>query len=96
MGEYFNTDVLVRMKWVLSGKEVGISKKVSWQGGGFFKYYSLEQYEDVLDNAVYTDKGELYSDDICGQYVFFADEKLSKILEIKGNEVNVDFSKLNN
>ncbi|MBR5545180.1 MAG: site-specific DNA-methyltransferase [Clostridia bacterium] len=90
--------LLGRMKEVLacSGRHepCGVTESLNWQGGGFFKYYSLEQYEDVLDNAVYTDKGELYSDDICGQYVFFADEKLSEILEVKGNEVTVDFSKL--
>jgi len=30
-----------------------LSKDINWQGGGFFKYYELEQYEDVLKRANY-------------------------------------------
>jgi adenine-specific DNA-methyltransferase len=39
-----------RLKLVLSGEESGISRQVKWQGGGFFKYQVLEQYEDTLNN----------------------------------------------
>jgi len=57
MGDYFETDILFRIKQVLSGfgknEPCGISKDVNWQGGGFFKYYALEQYEDVLKRANY-------------------------------------------
>ncbi|MCM8808522.1 MAG: site-specific DNA-methyltransferase [Candidatus Omnitrophica bacterium] len=42
--------ILGRMKKVLAGDQSGISKIVNWQGGGFFKYQILEQYEDTLDN----------------------------------------------
>jgi len=46
--------VLVRMKEVLAGKgnlePYGITEEVGWQGGGFFEYQILEQYEDTLDN----------------------------------------------
>ncbi len=42
--------ILGRMKKVLDGEQLGISKTVNWQGGGFFKYQVLEQYEDTLDN----------------------------------------------
>lgn len=95
MGEYFNTDLLVRMKWVINGKEVGISKKIGWQGGGFFKYYELEQYEDTLNCAKYfEDKGELYSNDPFSQYVFFADDKLADIIEINGENIEIDLNKL--
>jgi len=38
------------MKQVLFGKQVGISRRVRHQGGGFFKYHYLEQYEDTLNN----------------------------------------------
>ncbi|WP_114313620.1 DNA methyltransferase [Thermus caldifontis] len=41
---------LKRMKLVLRGEQSGISKQVKWQGGGFFKYQYLEQYEDTLNN----------------------------------------------
>jgi len=51
---YFETDALYRMKHVLLGQgyrePCGISKDINWQGGGFFKYQILEQYEDTLDN----------------------------------------------
>lgn len=50
--------VLVRMKEVLAGKgnlePYGITGEVGWQGGGFFKYQILEQYEDTLDNIELT------------------------------------------
>jgi len=31
-----------------------LSKDINWQGGGFFKYHILEQYEDTLDNIELT------------------------------------------
>ena len=55
--------VLGRMKNVLSGDQTfhvfdsirhpQLSRNLNWQGGGFFKYYELEQYEDALKKAVY-------------------------------------------
>lgn len=57
--------VLGRMKIVLKGdkefkaihspviRKPHLSKDMNWQGGGFFKYYELEQYEDVLKRANY-------------------------------------------
>jgi adenine specific DNA methylase Mod len=56
---------LGRMKIVLKGDKVfkaihspvirkpHLSKDVDWNGGGFFKYYELEQYEDALKKSVY-------------------------------------------
>ena len=46
---------LGRMKIVLFGRGIKIeptilSKEINWQGGGFFKYHTLEQYEDALEN----------------------------------------------
>ena len=113
MGEHFyryETDkspsgLLVRMKEVLTGRgnhePCGITKDVNWQGGGFFKYYELEQYEETLANTVYTnyDIEDLL---IIGnkspyeQYVFLKDEKMLKALEIdyKESKVKVDLSKI--
>lgn len=58
MGNYFENVTLARMKEVLAGRgkhePCGIAKDVNWQGGGFFKYYELEQYEDVLKRANYS------------------------------------------
>jgi adenine-specific DNA-methyltransferase len=41
---------LERLKRVLHGEQTGISRAVEWQGGGFFKYQFLEEYEDTLNN----------------------------------------------
>ncbi|WP_051524378.1 site-specific DNA-methyltransferase [Sulfurihydrogenibium subterraneum] len=51
LDDHFETIILLRMKKVLYGDNVGISKEVNWQGGGFFKYLYLEQYEDTLENV---------------------------------------------
>ena len=53
LGEQFYTIDIPRLKIVLAGDKSGVSKNNNWQGGGFFKYYELEQYEDVLKNASY-------------------------------------------
>lgn len=55
--------ILGRLKNVLYGdksfiaidksRRSHLSKDIDWQGGGFFKYYELEQYEDALKRAVY-------------------------------------------
>lgn len=93
---------LVRMKEVLAGngnhEPCGISKEVKWKGGGFFKYYELEQYEDALRKVKY-EGSNLFEDphqDPFNQYVFMRDLKMLKALEVdyKNNKVKVDFSKL--
>jgi adenine-specific DNA-methyltransferase len=65
MGDYFDYIVLSRMKEVLAGsgkhEPCGISRKVNWQGGGIFKYHTLEQYEDALENIEFENsQKELY------------------------------------
>jgi len=75
MGEHFYTVVLPRMKKVLAYDKSGISKELKtprqtssdtplqegiYQGGGFFKYYELEQYEEALANCKYED-GDLFN-----------------------------------
>lgn len=99
MGQHFYDVILPRMKKVLAYDESGISKEVEeYQGGGFFKYYELEQYEETLANAVY----ENYDISIVGnkspyeQYVFLKDEKMLKALEIdyESNKVKIDLSKI--
>ncbi|MHA1506054.1 MAG: site-specific DNA-methyltransferase [Candidatus Asgardarchaeia archaeon] len=57
MGEHFWTVVLPRMKKVLFYDKSGISKEKDVKekynpktAGGFFKYHTLEQYEDALEN----------------------------------------------
>jgi hypothetical protein len=87
------------MKKVLAYDKSGISKEVKdYQGGGFFKYYELEQYEEALANCKYED-GDLFTvpnRSPYQEYVFMKDEKMLKALEIdyENNKVNVDLSKL--
>lgn len=94
--------ILTRMKEVLAGQgnhePCGISKDVNWQGGGFFKYYELEQYEEALANCKYED-GDLFN--VPGrspyqEYVFMKDEKMLKAVEIdyENDKVKVDLTKL--
>jgi len=47
MGEYFDTKIIIRMKYTLYGNSGGIESK---KQGGFFKYFKLESYEDTLNN----------------------------------------------
>jgi hypothetical protein len=75
IGQHFYTVVLPRMKKVLAYDKSGISKELrtprqtssdtplqegNYQGGGFFKYYELEQYEETLTNCKYDD-GDLFN-----------------------------------
>lgn len=92
--------LLGRMKEVIAHngrhEPCGITDKIKYSGGGFFKYYELEQYEDVLNKSNYsTTKGELYSKDVFNQYIFFADLKLADVFNFDTNKCfNIDFSKL--
>ena len=100
--------LLGRMKWVIFGDKeftaVGkkrrshLSKDINWQGGGFFKYYELEQYEDTLRKVKYEDS-DLFDnpyEDPYNQYIFMKDLKMLEALEIdyEDDKVKVDLSKL--
>jgi len=94
--------ILGRQKQVISGEgknePCGISEYVNWQGGGFFKYYELEQYEEALANCKYED-GDLFNSPLktpYQEYVFMKDEKMLKALEIdyEKEKVKVDLSQL--
>jgi adenine specific DNA methylase Mod len=77
MGEHFYTYILPRMKRVLAGERSGISKEVNWQGGGFFKYCELEQYEDTLSKVGYdeTPSQAISAADPFLSYIFLADQE---------------------
>ena len=53
--------ILSRMKFILAGsgkrEPTKLSCDINWQGGGFFKYQYLEQYEDALDNIEFKREG---------------------------------------
>jgi adenine specific DNA methylase Mod len=98
--QFFNVD-LPRMKEVLSGRGIheptGISKEVRWKGGGFFKYYSLEQYENTLRNMKYSNNtpSTLWDNkNPFETYIFKADQKFADVLSIGSEIFEVDFDKL--
>jgi len=98
MGEHFYTEALPRMKRVLGGDKSEISTEVNWQGGGFFKYYELEQYEDTLRKVKYEDADlfDTLSQEPYNQYIFLRDPKMLEALEVdyENNKVKVDLQKL--
>ncbi len=53
MGEHFYKVIIPRMKKILNGFVCGISKEVEFKGGGVFRYYELESYEESLENCKY-------------------------------------------
>ncbi|EGK8036639.1 site-specific DNA-methyltransferase [Campylobacter lari] len=60
MGEHFYKVIIPRMKKVLNGFVCGISKEAEFKGGGAFRYYELESYEESLENCEYElDKNSL-------------------------------------
>jgi adenine-specific DNA-methyltransferase len=65
-GQYFDSDVLWRMKQVLVSKQVGISKNVGHKGGGFFKYQVLESYEDAIENVQFDSSAGLLGQELFG------------------------------
>ncbi len=98
MAEYFDSITLPRMKKVIWGDRYGISPDINWQGGGFFKYYELEQYEEALDKCKYKDV-DLFTHTNKSdyeQYVFLPDEKMLDAIEpnYKDDKVKVDLTKL--
>ncbi|MBI2486727.1 MAG: site-specific DNA-methyltransferase [Deltaproteobacteria bacterium] len=99
MGEHFYGVVLPRMERVLAYDKGGISKNIKdYQGGGFFKYYEFERYEDALRKVKYDDSdlfGSPYQDPY-SQYIFIRDLKMLEALEVDmgQNKVKVDLSKL--
>lgn len=91
--------LLGRIKEVIacSGRHepCGITQSVGWTGGGFFKYYELEQYEDALNKAKYSKEIDLiHGKNPFNQYIFFADEKFSGVVSQNNDALNIDLNKL--
>lgn len=100
--------ILGRMKIVLNGdkefrvihssilRRPHLSKDINWQGGGFFKYYSLEQYEDTLKNSRYKDSQMSILDNKkpFEEYIFFSDNKLADVLRIEKENIELNFDSL--
>ena len=96
VGEHFYTVVLPRIKKVLAGETSGITKEVGWRGGGFFKYFELEQFEQSLRMVRYADTEPFNGENIYSQYVFLKDEKMLYVMELdyRSGKIKVDLSKL--
>ena len=96
--------VLGRMKYVLYNDQTitklnrrpHLSKNMNWEGGGFFKYYSLEQYEDTLSNMKYSqEQSDIFNTkNPFEEYIFFSDNKLTNIMEVEKNNIKLDFENL--
>ncbi len=97
---YFDDDTqkvgnIGRIKLVLSGHKVGISKNQEVKIGGLFKYYELEQYEEALAKCQYKDHEVFDEQNPYSSYVFMADEKLlTDVVSITNKQVKIDLSKL--
>ncbi len=88
--------VLGRLKIILYGdkefiavnksRHSHLSKDIKWQGGGFFKYHYLEQYEDVLENIELKENikaQELFKDEYLLKYFLeFETRESSYLLNI--------------
>jgi len=94
------------MKKVLAYDKSGISKEQDVKetynektAGGFFKYYELEQYEDVLRNAKY-EHGDLSlqpspNEDVFNEYLFMRSPKfVETAVQRVNNEFKVDLGKI--
>ena len=92
-----------RLKWALFGdssistlnldRRPHLTKDIQWEGGGFFKYYDLEQYEETLQKVRYKD-ADLFDDpnqDPYHAYVFLRDLKLLDSLELDQESDQVHF-----
>lgn len=84
MGEHFYKVVIPRMKKVISGFVSGISKEVEFKGGGAFRYYELESYEESLEQCEYVlDKDSIID--------YRKSRKLIKALN-KGEAISLDMN----
>lgn len=85
MGEHFYDVIIPRMKKVIAGFKSGISKELEYQGGGAFRYYELESYEEALCNCEYVLNEENYIID------YNKSRKLIKNLN-KGEFISLDMN----
>lgn len=87
MGEYFDTVLKPRIQKVIYSKDWKEGKPVSREGTShIFKYLSLEQYEDTLNNISFTHEAagqnalELYGDDYLLRYMLDFETRGSETL----------------
>lgn len=98
-GDYTESTVLMRMKTVISGDfRTKLSEDINWKGGGIFKYYELEQYEETLDNSVYEGQQSFLDrkiPEVYSQYIFFNDKKMIGNIKINSDDkINFDLNSI--
>ena len=97
MGEYIERIVLPRLKSVVFGDyRAKLSEDINWTGGGIFKYYSLEQYENTLARSIYSDTqlSIFDSNSHFSKYIFLTDKKLTDFIKNSENDININFDDL--
>ena len=101
MGEHFESVNIPRIKRTLAGVISGISKELEKENklkkGGLFKYYELEQYEQILRELKYTDVPEKWLEQFKAEEIndcFLFDEKLSNAIDTTNDNYKIDVSKL--
>lgn len=67
IGDHAKTHIAPRLKQVIDGEQGGISKSVSWNGGGSFRFYELG--ENIFDR--YGDINSQVSFDGLAAYIWF-------------------------
>ncbi|MFH0907443.1 MAG: site-specific DNA-methyltransferase [bacterium] len=99
--DYVETIILPRFKKLAWSDQWDKGRARAANGASlFFKYCRLEQYEDAVAHAVYSeDEGDLFRNtktDPYSQYVFFRDLKMAEALELdyEKDEVNVHLDRL--
>lgn len=71
-----------------------LSREINWQGGGFFKYYDLEQYEQTLNHMHYAcaENPALFnSKNPFENYMFLTDTKLADVLDVKKDDKAAEY-----
>jgi len=98
LGNHIHEVIIPRLKKVSFSDKWEAGKSKNGDGiSQFFKYYSLEQYEETLSKIKYEDKGALPTQDIYHQYLFLKDLKLADDvikLDEKSKSIKVDLTKL--
>ena len=97
-GDFLEDIVIKRMKSVVMGDFMPkLSEDLNWKGGGIFKYYDLEQYEDSLRKSNYnnTNNSYMFEENIYQYYTFFADKKLTSQFNVENNgDIKIELDKL--
>jgi len=98
MGEHFDKIIMPRIKKILFSDTWNNKLPKNNDGhSGIFKYYELEQYEQILRNLVYQDVPDEWIEsfkDIENLDCFIFDTKLSSAIDSKEDKFKIDLSKL--